>query len=191
MKAPSGPRTLLLVLAITLITSCSPLSKNVRQEAETDIPFDLLRQDPERHVGKRVVLGGHILEVRNLAQGTEITVLQTPLDFQDRPNPREQSRGRFVVHSDGFLDPAVYEEGRLITVAGTVQGRRSLQVDGHSYPTVSIGTVELHLWEKERPVRPFPYYDPFYDPFFYDPFYPWPRPYPDPLLRRRPWLRRR
>jgi outer membrane lipoprotein len=149
-----------------------------------------MRQNPEAYVGKRVMLGGHILEVRNLPQSTYVTVLQTPLGFQDRPQPKEQSQGRFVVVYDGFLDPAIYEQGRLLTVAGTVQGRETVKVDGYSYPTIAIKPIEMHLWEKEEIRRYYPYYDPFYDPFFYDPFYPW-RGYPDPFFRRRPGLRRR
>lgn len=188
MKAPKNRLTFFLVLASILLPSCSPLSENVRQETEAGIAFESLKQNPEGYIGKRVVLGGHILEIRNLPKITEVTVLQTPLDFQDRPKAKEQSQGRFVTVYDGFLDPAIYEKGRIITVAGIVLGREIVQVDGYAYPTLAIKPVETHLWEKEERSRPYPYYDPFYDHYFYDPFYPWPRPYP---LYRRPWSRRR
>jgi len=177
-------------LALAL-SSCSAMSQNVRKEADPSISFDELKGNTEEHVGKTVILGGYILEVRNLPRKTQIVVLQTPLDFQDRPKERDESQGRFLVMYDGFLDPEIYEKDRMITVGGPVLGRETLIVDGYSYPTIAVKPVDIHLWVKERrqTVPFFP--SPFYDPFFYDPFYPWPGPYRDPYYLRRPWLRRR
>jgi outer membrane lipoprotein len=180
------------VLFAVLFSSCSGLSRDVRKEVETTAPFDVLRQNAQEYVGKTVILGGYILEVRNLPQTTHLIVLQAPLDFQDRPRQRDQSQGRFIAVYDGFLDPAVYEEGRSITVAGPIIGREGVNVDGYSYPTIAIKPVEIHLWAKEERRGTYPYFhDPFYGPFFYDPFYPWPGTYRYPYFQRNPWTRRR
>ena len=180
---------------LLLISSCSVISKSVRQEADTSIPFEALRTNPAGHIGKTVLLGGHILEVQNLPEKTKVVVLQTPLGSQDRPESRDKSEGRFVIAADGFLDPEVYRNDLGITVAGTVVGPETVQIEGHSYPTVAVKPVEVHLWQKEiRPVYRGPYYDPFYydpyfyNPFFYDPYYPWPAPhylYRPPLRPKR------
>jgi outer membrane lipoprotein len=182
----TGSLVAFLVLASALLPSCSPLSKSVRQVAESGVSFETIRQNPERYIGKRVVLGGYILEVKNLPTATRLTILQTPLDYQDRPKAKEDSHGRFVVARDGFLDPAVFETDRMLTVAGVVQGRETIMIDGYSYPTIALNPIEMHLWEKEVPGG-YPYYYPFYDPFYYDPFYRW---YGDPFFRR-PVPRRR
>lgn len=180
-----------LVLA-TILSSCSAMSQNVRKEADTSIPFDTLKQHTEEYIGKTVILGGYVLEVRNLPQATHIIVLQTPLDFQDHPKQRDQSQGRFIVMHEGFLDPAVYEEGRMITVGGPVIGKEIVKVDGYSYPTVAVKSVEIHLWVKEEKRQTYPFFpSPFYDPFFYDPFYPWPGPYRHPYYLPRHRTKRR
>src|SRR3989339_664783 len=172
----------------SVLASCSVMSQNIRKEAEPSISLDALRQNTEEHIGKTVILGGYILEVRNLPRKTHIIVLQTPLDFQERPKEKDQSQGRFIAIHDGFLDPAIYEKGRMITAGGPVLGRETLIVDGYSYSTIAIKPVDIHLWVKERrqTVPFFP--NPFYDPFFYDPFYPWPGPYRDPYYLQRPRL---
>lgn len=179
---------------LILISSCSVISKSVRQQADTSISFEALRQTPGGYTGRTVLLGGYILEVQNLSEKTKIMVLQTPLGSQDRPESRDRSQGRFVIMADGFLDPAVYKSDLGITVAGTVIGPEAVQIESHSYSTVAVNPVEIHLWEKEtRPYYRGPYYDPFYydpfyyDPFFYGPFYPWPGPHflPRPHPRHR------
>jgi outer membrane lipoprotein len=149
------------------------------------VAFDPLRANPAGYVGKTVLLGGYIVSVQNLPDRTSLTVLQTPLGSGDRPESPIMSEGRFVVVADGFLDPAVYHEGIGITVAGTVTGPETVQIDQISYPTVGIKPVEMHLWPKETGYYRGPYYydryDPFYynpyfyNPYFYDPWYPWPR----------------
>jgi outer membrane lipoprotein len=181
-------RCVLVLLASVVLLSCSPLSRSVRQEAETGIAFEAVRHDPETYVGKKLVLGGYILQVVNMPKVTKITVLQTPLGAQDRPQSREQSQGRFVAVYDGFLDPAVYEEGRMLTVAGAVLGKEVIQIDGHSYPSVAIKPIETHLWKKEE-IRPYPFYDPYYYPYFYDPWYPR-YGYRDPFYRSRPPIKK-
>jgi outer membrane lipoprotein len=178
-----------LFSALILISSCSIVSKSVREQVDTSAPFETMRRDPGGYTGRTVLLGGYILEVRNLPEKTRIVVLQTPLGSQDRPEPRDQSEGRFVIVADGFLDPAVYSTDLGITVAGTVMGEEVVQIDQVSYPTLAVKPMEMHLWQKEtRAYYPWPYYGPYpYDPFFYDPFSPWPRPYYfyNPPVRQR------
>lgn len=183
-----------LFCLLILISSCSVISRNVRQQADTSISFEALRENPGGYTGRTVLLGGYILEVQNLPEKTKLIVLQTPLGSQDRPESRDRSQGRFVITTDGFLDPAVYKADLGITVAATVIGPEVVQIENHSYSTVVVKAVEMHLWEKETvPYYYGPYYSPFYydpfyyDPFFYGPFYPWPGPhvFPRPHHRHR------
>jgi len=181
----------LALMAVFIFSSCSVMSPNIRKKAETPVSFETLRENVEGYVGKTVILGGHILEVRNLAKKTQIIVLQTPLDFQHRPKQKDQSEGRFVAVYDGFLDPEIYQKDRMITVGGPVLGRETVVIEGYSYPTVAVKSEEMHLWEKELKRQTIPFFpDPYYDPFYYDPFYPWPGPYRYPYLPPRPRLRR-
>jgi len=154
-----------IVLIFTLLTSlsaCSVVSKHIRQEALSDTPFRTLTAQTDQYVGETVILGGYILDVSNRPKETRLTVLQAPLDFQDHPKARETSKGRFLVVTDEFLDPMVYEKGRKITVAGTVIGRETEKIDAYVYSMLKIRSSELHLWDD--PQYRYYYYDP-HDPF--------------------------
>jgi outer membrane lipoprotein len=64
-----------------------------------------------------VILGGYILETKNLTDETIVEVLQAPLTFQVEPKSKDLSEGRFIVSHKGFLDPEVYNKDRKLTVA--------------------------------------------------------------------------
>ncbi len=165
---------LLCAIAGMLLASCSVMSKDVRRDAETDIPFRLLKKDADQYAGSTVIAGGYILETLNFEDQTRLLVLQAPLTVRDEPRDRDLSEGRFVVVYDGFLDPAVYEKGRKITVAGTVRGREPARINGHTFFMPLLDAREIYLWQTPR--EPLGYYHG-------DPFHPW----PDPYLRCRPY----
>ena len=69
--------------------------------------------------------GGDIVSTRNLTEGTLPEALQKPLDTTDRPLYTDRTEGRFMALCEGYLDPAVYGQGRQVTLAGRVLGRRT------------------------------------------------------------------
>lgn len=161
MMKPKFVFQIICILIFTVgLAACSVVSKNVRQEAITNVSFKALTAQTEQYIGKTVILGGYVVNVENRAEETRLKVLQAPLDFQDHPKAREQSKGRFLVVTDQFLDPMVYEKGRKITVAGPVLGRETIRIDAYEYTMVKIRAAELHLWEK--PQYKYPHYDPYY-----------------------------
>jgi len=122
-----------------------------------------------------MVLGGYILELQNEPVGSVLTLLQAPLDFENKPKSRDLSEGRFVLTTDRFLDPEVYVNDRQLTVGGRISGVREETVGGMTYRYPVIEAQEIHLWPKEvYPPYPPPYY-PFYGPGY--PWYPWGYPW--------------
>ena len=162
--------SILLLCGFTaaVLTGCSVISKNIRQEADAEVRFAALKRNADAYAGKTVILGGYILEIENLPDQTRLMVLQAPLNFQDEPDDRDRSRGRFRVIFPGFLDPAVYKKDRKITVAGTVTGAETVRINRHDYTLPVLRMREIHLWQEPREPPDYPYY--------YDPFYPWPDP---------------
>jgi outer membrane lipoprotein len=135
--------------AAFLVAGCTyPISEGLRKLAETSPDFAVIRAEPEAHKGSIVIWGGEVIETVPRKNESVLTVLQMPLRATGRPSQREESQGRFLVKVDRFLDPALYERGREITVGGEVVGaeQRPLGEIQYTYPVVKA--IELHLWEE-------------------------------------------
>lgn len=161
---------IIVFLSFILASSCSHvISKEVRQQATSTIIFKNILENPSAYESNMVILGGIISETRNSAQGTEIEMVQTPLDRYGYFINRDFSEGRFIVRSSRMLDPLIYQEGRAVTVAGRLTGMKKKMLGDLEYSYPLVEAVELYLWKKERYSWP----DYYYDPFYYSP-YPFP-----------------
>lgn len=178
-------RQLLFLAVLAAFTGGCTTVPEAISEAPPGAPSLLqARADVEAHVGKRLRWGGVIAEVENRATETWVYVVARPLNGSGRPRETGESEGRFIAKVKGFLDPAIYSEGRLITVAGTLAGKHTRSIGEFPYVYVTVDADTTKLWERivARPYYyPDPFYDPFYDPFWPSrvyPWYPWYPPHP-------------
>ncbi len=138
----------ILICLLSLITtvSCTVISRQVRSEAETPVNFRTLIEEADEYSDRTVILGGYILETKNLASETILKVLQVPFRVGEEPDSRDLSQGRFIVYYNGFLDPEVYAKDRAITVAGRVMGS-AVEKNGEEHiQYLKIETREIYLW---------------------------------------------
>ena len=141
-----GLRTAIFVAILLSTASCSVISSQVRKEAEPPVVFKTLMEQTGSYIGKIVIVGGYILEAKNLADETSILILQAP-----------------------------YKKGRKITVAGTVVGLTAAKVEDCPNQCLNLESREMHLWPEYYyyPRGYYPYGDPYpYYPrrlFPYDP----------------------
>lgn len=165
-------------LAAILVTAgcASTLPDAIRHAPSPDISVAQARTETGTYVGQRVRWGGTIARVENREATTDIEIVARELDRSGRPHASDRSTGRFIAQVAGFLDPAVYAEGRQVTVAGIVASETRGRIGDHPYryPVLKVDT--LYLWPLPGEDRR-AYYDPFYDPFFHPYGYPW-RPWP-------------
>ncbi len=158
-------------------TGCAPvISKELRAQVDKEISFRELSRDPASYQGKIVLLGGEIIGAKNLREGTLIEILHRPTNREGRPKEGDLSEGRFLALYDGYLDPAVYAQGREVTVAGVIKGKRVLPMDEIEYVYPLVEIKEIHLWPPRREAE---YYWPH--PYYYDPWW-WSYPYPGPAI---------
>jgi outer membrane lipoprotein len=154
---------------MTWLLGCAVISRPMMTEALTDVHFIQLSANTDAYRGQTVILGGHIIEVRNEARQTIMVVLQTPLGSGQEPLSPDRSEGRFLLQSEGFLDPEIYAKGRTITVAGRVLGQTRESIDHEPYDYLTLEAREIYLWERMedlyryRPLYRSPIYDPWYD----------------------------
>ncbi len=99
--------------------------------------------------GQTVLWGGVIINTSNLESLTRIEVLAYPLNSKQIPQRDSDPLGRFILEHQGFLEPASYAEGRMVTVVGTVVRSESGKVGGSDYVYPVIEASELYLWSRD------------------------------------------
>jgi outer membrane lipoprotein len=165
-------------LVTLLCVGCSHgLSPQVRQQVDSTLSLAQLRSAPETYKGRTVMLGGDILSVRNLTEGTLLEVLHKPLDSTDRPLLTDHTEGRFMALCEGYLEPAIYSKGRQITLAGRVEGSRTDTVGEVTYVYPLVSCLEVHLWPPRSYVTDYPAWW-YYDYWWYPHGHLWLSPHP-------------
>ena len=166
-----------LLAAVVLVTGCaSPTPELVRTPIPGAPEIQRVRQDIAAFAGSRVRWGGTIAAVENQPNESLVEVVARPLERDGRPRVTDATGGRFLARVAGFLDPAIYSEGRQFTVTGVVDGAVSRPIGEYPYQYPVVRAEAHYLWEPEPvlPPYPYPYY---YGPPWYDPWCPfgWPR----------------
>lgn len=153
------------LLCLSLAACSGGMSPQLRREAQPIAGFSELRSKVGEWTGDTVILGGEIIEVRNESMAaTTLLVLERPLGMDRRPNPSNESGGRFMVHFDRYLDPEVFRKGLDVTVGGIVEGTATEPVGQAPYQYVVLRGREIYVWKT---------YDRAYDyPLYY--YYPYP-----------------
>ena len=147
-------RTLnLSVILLLLLSGCARGPTYERYGADGTLTPKSVAAAPQMATGKQVLWGGVIMQTVNLKDRTQIEVLAYPLDSDQRPQRDREPLGRFLLEKTGFLEPASYAEGRLITTVGKVAGTRAGQIDASDYRYPVIAARQLHLWSRDRRYR--------------------------------------
>lgn len=195
-----GLRAAAVAALLMSAAGCVPryvVPEPLEQQVNRTVSFSQLRQDAARHVGVSVVLGGSVLDAKLTPEGTQIEVLQLPLDTADRPSGApEHSEGRFLLIDQQRTDPAALQQ-RLVTVVGEVLGTRTGRIDEVEYAYPLLSARFIHVWRSgydspygaASPYYNYPYYYPYYSPYSYPyaPYYYSPYLYGDPYFWSSPY----
>jgi len=140
-------RTVVFLSAALIFSGCATgISRQARSQVTYTGPFNTVQLQPETHKGETVMWGGRIIETVNKNGSTELLVLQLGLTDQGFPVDNDQSQGRFLIRSAGFMDPAVYPEGTLITVVGRMEGSDPGLIGEMPYTYPVITMIEIKRW---------------------------------------------
>lgn len=104
------------------------------------------------HAGAPVRWGGTIAAVEPAAGHTCFQIVGRPLGDSARPVHTDQSTGRFLACREGFYDPAVFVEGRELTVTGRIDGVEDREIGDYVYRHPRIDAERLYLWPERRDV---------------------------------------
>ncbi|HEY6543768.1 MAG TPA: Slp family lipoprotein [Dokdonella sp.] len=148
-STPLPAPCLAVVLAALALGACAtPVFKQAPAAQVT--PLDAVRE-PQRHAGAVVVWGGKILDVRNLADETEVQLAAYPLDSAQRPQQSQPVLARVIVVLPGFADPLDFPPGRFVTVLGRLDGTRTRRIGDAERELAVLRRDALHLWPVNFP----------------------------------------
>ena len=175
-KRPPKLKYGLLLLPLLFIQACaSNIPQEIRNAPVNDICLVQVRQTPSAFIGKSVRWGGTIINIENRPQESRLTILAQPFAAYGEPIQGDQSFGRFIAIVDAFLDPAIYAEGRAVTVYGQLRASEKKKIDEFDYTYAVVKAKQIYLWEPrpdlDHDLHPFWWHDPWY------PYYPYRRHY--------------
>lgn len=144
------PSVWIMTVAALVVAGCAAvISQESLKTVDQDIRFEQLLENPDAYRGKVVLLGGEIINTENVPNKTVIVVLQRSLGYNKKPDSEGESKGRFIVSTPGFLDPAIYRPRRKITVVGSVMGKQVRPLGELEYAYPVIEKKELYIWPVE------------------------------------------
>lgn len=104
---------------VLLITGCVIVPDPIKVSDTVNLAsYESILNGNETGEGAPVRWGGQIVAVENKKEYSELEILQYPSNHYGKPRSNLDSAGRFKVRISGFLDPLVFEKGRLITFLG-------------------------------------------------------------------------
>ena len=137
----------LILTGLIILSGCaSVISDPVIQQVNQQASVQAVKERPDTFTGNMVLWSGQIIRTENLKEGTRIEIVHKPADSSKRPKKSDQTEGRFLALTTQYLDPAIYERGREVTIAGKLDGMRSLPLGEIEYDYPLVLLEEIHLW---------------------------------------------
>ncbi|MDX9714251.1 MAG: Slp family lipoprotein [Dissulfurispiraceae bacterium] len=174
--------SMIFFILLIFLSACTPVFvPEIMKQASIDPPFENMISSSGKYQGRLFLLGGTIIDVKLLEEGSLLEVAYTPVDSRGYLSGRKGPDRRFLalLHREkGILDPLIYKKEREITVAGIfIENRKgAIQQMPYVFPLFEIRGIYLWPERTEYYLRSYPYwYDPWYDswdyPFGYRPWW--------------------
>lgn len=142
-----------LVTCLALVLSgCASYPEKVAVAEGTELTdFINLDNSNVNLIGKTARWSGVIAKVSNEKAVTKLDVLYYPASKNGRPQTKDEPLGRFRVVVEGFVDPAVYSQGKAITALGQLKESETAKIGEYEYSYPTIVSKNIHLWKKVEP----------------------------------------
>lgn len=157
------PRLITCLAAVALLSGCVSIPRPLEGDFQAFQPD----QSTQRSIGARVRWGGIVIQTEPGQERTCIEVLAKELARDYRPRTGDRNFGRFMACKTGFQDPALFAEGREVTVTGRLEGFRDGAIGEYVYQYPVVDTDVIHLW----PERTDQVYYYRHDPWYWGPYY--------------------
>lgn len=139
----------LLASLILVLSACASYPDNVSVVEGTELTsFADVTKSESTLTGKTVRWSGIIAKVSNEKTVTKLDVLYYPSSSNGRPKTTDEPLGRFRVVIEGFIDPAVYKQGKAITALGQLKASETSKIGDYEYEYPTLTSKNIHLWKQ-------------------------------------------
>lgn len=147
------------VILLALLSGCAAMNPSIENPPANDLQYAQVLPNISQYQDQVVRWGGVVADVSNQQNQAELTLVQFPLTRYGKPITTANSAGRFIVQSNGFLDPLIYEKGAVVTVVGSLSGEQTHKVDQKSLRMPVVIMTDSQVWpeqyaDRERPYNP-------------------------------------
>ncbi|MEP2653145.1 MAG: Slp family lipoprotein [Paraglaciecola sp.] len=146
-------RVSVLLLAM-FVTGCASFPEALQMEDDSQlVSYQDAASKAEQVKGRTIRWGGAIAKIENKSESTVLEMVHYPLTAYGKPISRDESIGRYRITINGFMDPMVYQVGRLMTFTAELNGLEEGLVGEHNYVFPSATALQHHLWKNIQRVN--------------------------------------
>ena len=140
----------LLCAALVACSHIPVFPPEVKEGVDNNFDFNSWKATPSSSTGRKVKLGGRILDSQTTSEGVLIIGKQLPIvehpaygptDSQKRPGAFE-----FAFLYRGKLDDGALTQGNRFIVIGTTQGGKAVTVDGATRTAPFLSARCVYIW---------------------------------------------
>lgn len=134
------------VLLAFMLTACNSMpEKNFEGDFDSVSPADI----EALYIKDKVRWAGEIIRTAVFKDHSCIDVLGKRQKANARPEKSNESEGRFRACASGFHDPALYRQGKQLTVSGSYEGVTQEMIGEYPYALPVVTVDALYLWDEE------------------------------------------
>ncbi|GJL83527.1 MAG: hypothetical protein DHS20C01_31610 [marine bacterium B5-7] len=145
------------LIAALLLVGCASSSRLDVSQVSLDLSPEAVTNQATSPEGT-VNWAGRIVEVRTLNDAVELEVLSFPILSSGQPDTLAASNGRFIAIKDGFVDPLVFDTGRVLSLTGTLDGIRYGQIGEQPFRWPVVRIIEMVPASERQKQRILPYF---------------------------------
>jgi len=140
-----------MLLSFACSSGPDVIPRELEPQIDASLSFSELVIAPSSYKGRTLVLGGEILSARRVNDGTQLEILQLPVEGDDPPSSRRMdSQGRFLAFDRAGRDPASYQPGTKVTIVGEVTGETVQRLDESDYRYPTVDVKHLYAWDPDQ-----------------------------------------
>lgn len=154
-----------LVLLCATYSACAPqgvFPPKVTDGVDANFDFARWRTMPNEAEGKKVQIGGRIVESQASGDMVTIVVAQLPIVSHPAYGPKDNGKnnGDFAIIYQGQIEASILQAGNRVIVVGMTRPSKAITVGdlSRNFPIVSAQC--LHVWNTQgRDIADFPFYE--------------------------------